>query len=84
MRAVVGACVAGQRPPSAPNIEQFVSMLQAHFLAYNIQFVVLELFESFFHCGVGDYAGCVDHAGPEEGSVEIVAAVVVVADLLFI
>jgi hypothetical protein len=42
------------------------------------------LFEALFFVDVGDNAGRVDHAGTEEPAVEVVTAVVVVANLFFV
>lgn len=58
--------------------------MEADLFAHDGEFVVLELFEGLFGMDVADYARGVDHARAEEGGVEVVAAVVVVAYLFFV
>lgn len=81
---VVGGGVFREGAPAAADIEEGVAGFESDFLADDGQFVVLQLFEGFFGCYGGDYAGGVDHARAEEPAVEVVAAVVVVADLFFV
>jgi hypothetical protein len=81
---VVDGGEAGECAPSAANVEHLLALLDANLLADNGHLVVLELLEALLLVDVGDDAGSVDHAWAEEPAVEIVAAVVVVADLLFV
>ena len=82
--AVVDARIFGQRAPATADVEQRLSRLQTNLLTYDGEFVVLQLLEGFLVVDVRDDARGIDHAGAEEPGVEIVAAVVVVADLFFV
>lgn len=84
MRAVLRAGVFGEGAPAAADVEEGFAGLESDFFADDGELVVLELFEGFFGVDVGDYAAGVDHAGAEEPAVEVVAAVIVVADLFFV
>lgn len=81
---VVGGSEFGKSAPPATNIEHSLALLKTDLLADNGKLVVLELFEAFLLVDVGDDTGGVDHARTEEPSVEVVASVVVVADLFFV
>lgn len=82
--AVLRAGVFGKGAPAAANVEEGFAGLERDLFADDGELVVLELFEGFFGVDVGDYAAGVDHTGAEEPAVEVVAAVVVVADLFFV
>lgn len=82
--AVVGARVFGQGAPSAANVEHALPALEPNLLAHHAQLVILQLLQAFFLGDVRDDARGIDHARTQEPAVEIVAAVVVVADLLFV
>lgn len=76
--------VRDEGAPPAANVEQRVFGLEAQFLAHDGEFVVLELFERLLLVGVADDARGVDHARAEEPLVKVVAAVIVVGDLLLV
>lgn len=82
--AVLRAGVFGEGAPAAADVEEGFAGAESDLLADDGELVVLELFEGFFGVDVGDDAAGVDHAGAEEPAVEVVAAVVVVADLFFV
>ena len=74
----------GQSTPTAANVEHLLALLEANLLANNSHLVVLKLLESLLLVNVGDDTGSVDHAWAKEPAVEVVAAVVVVSDLLLV
>ena len=82
--AVVLACETSESAPAAADVEHALILLQTDLLADHGQLIVLELLQGLLSVDVGDDTGGVDHAGPEKPAVEVVAAVVVVADLLLI
>ena len=82
--AVVGARVFCEGAPSAANVEHALPALEPNLLAHDAQLVILQLLQAFFLGDVRDDAGGVDHARTQEPAVEVVAAVVVVTDLLFV
>ena len=61
-----------------------LARLQPQFLAHQLQLVVLELLERLLPRRVADDTRRVDHARAEEPIVKVVAAVVVVADLVLV
>lgn len=82
--AVVDRSELGKRTPAAPDVEHGVARLQADLLTDDGQLVVLQLLERLLLIDVGDHARGVDHAWTQEPAIEVVTAVVVVADLLLI
>ena len=84
MSTILGAGEFGQCAPATADVEKGITGLEADFLTDDCQFVILELFESLFFVDVTNKTGGIDHAGAEEPAVEVVAAVVVVADLFFV
>lgn len=82
--AIVGRGEFGECTPAAANVEETLARFEADLLAHDGELVVLQLLERFFLCRVGDDAGSIDHAWAEEPAVEVITAVVVVADLLFV
>jgi hypothetical protein len=74
----------GECTPTAADVEHPLALLQADLLANNGHLVVLELLERLLLVDVGDDTRGVDHAWAEEPAVEVVTAVVVVADLLLV
>lgn len=81
---VVDGSEFGESTPAAANVEHLLALLDADLLADDGHFVVLELLESLLAVDVGNDTGSVDHAWTKEPAVEIITAVVVVSDLLFI
>ena len=81
---VVGRGELGEGTPTAADVEHLLALLKADLLANNSHLVVLELLESLLLVNVGDDTGSVDHAWAKEPAVEVVAAVVVVTDLLLV
>lgn len=84
LSAIVGRCELGKSTPTAAEIEHALASLEGNLLTDDGQLVVLELFKRLFLVDVRDDTGSVDHAGTEEPAVEVVTAVVVVADLLLV
>lgn len=84
MCAVLLAGKSCERPPSTAYVENFVAGLEVEFPADDLELVVLELLEGLVGAWGGDDAGCVYHARAEEERIEVVAAVIVVADLFFV
>ena len=76
--------VPRQRPPPAPDVQQRVVGVEPDLLAHHGQLVVLQLLQRLFFVDVADQPARVHHAWPKEPPVEVVAAVVVVAHLLFV
>jgi hypothetical protein len=74
----------GKGSPATANIEQLLALLELDLLADNGELVVLELLKGLLLVDIGDNARGVDHAWAQEPAVEVIAAVVVVADLLLI
>ena len=81
---VVDAGVFGEGAPAAADVEQGVALLQADLLADYGELVVLKLLEGLLVVDVRDNPAGVDHAWTEEPAIEVVTAVVVVADLFFV
>lgn len=52
--------------PAAADVEEPVLGLKIEFVAYEVELVVLQLFERLFPVDVHDDAGGVDHARAEE------------------
>lgn len=84
MSSILGAGKFRQCAPAAADVKKRIAGLETNFLTDNCQLVVLELFETLFFVNVADKTGSVDHAGTEEPTVEVIAPVVVVADLFFV
>ena len=82
--AKVNAGELGKSSPSAANIEHSLAALEINLLADNGELVVLELLKGLLSVDVGDDARSVNHAWAEEPSVEVITAVVVVADLFLV
>lgn len=81
---IVDTGEAGEGTPAAADVEQSLALLEVSLLANNGKLVILELLESLLLVGVRDDTGSVDHARAEEPGVEVITAVIVVADLLLI
>lgn len=81
---IVDTGEAGEGTPAAADVEQSLAFLEVSLLANNGKLVILELLESLLLVGVRDDTGSVDHARAEEPGVEVITAVIVVADLLLI
>ena len=84
VRAVVGGRVLGERAPAAADVEHALAAAESDLLAHDAEFIVLQLLERLFLFDVGNDSGGVGHARAEKPAVEVVAAVVVVAHLLFV
>lgn len=82
--SVVDTSKAGEGTPATANIQKRLALLQTNLFAHDSQLVVLELLEAFLLVDVGDDARGVNHAGTQEPGVKVIAAVVVVANLLLI
>lgn len=82
--AIVDRSVLGQGTPATAKVQNGVARLKTNLLANNGKLVVLELLKSLLFVDVTDQTGGVDHARTQEPSVEVVASVVVVADLFLI
>ena len=76
--------VTAECAPAAANVKKCFPLLETNFLADHSHFVILKLFEAFFAVDVRDDTGCINHAWAEEPSVEIIATVIVISDLLFV
>lgn len=81
---VVNRSVLGKSTPAATKIKDRVARLEANLLAHHRKFVVLQLLKRLFPVNIADQTGGINHAGPQEPSVEVVTPVVVVTDLLLI
>ena len=84
LSTVVGGSELGESTPAAAEVEHAITSLKSNLLADNGQLVVLQFLKGLFLVDVGDYTRSVDHARAEEPGVEVVTAVIVVADLLLI
>lgn len=84
MCTVFGRSELGQGAPATADIEHPLALLQTDLLANNSHLVVLELLERLLAVDIGDDARGIDHSRAEEPAVEVVAAVIVVAHLLFV
>lgn len=84
MGAVVDRSILGKSTPTTAQVKDLVARLNANLLANNSQLVVLELLKGLLLVDVADDTRGIDHAGAKEPSVEVVAAVVVVTDLLLV
>ena len=84
LSTVVGGSELGESTPATAKVEHAITSLKSNFLADNGQLVVLQFLKGLFLVDVGDYTRSVDHARAEEPGVEVVTAVIVVADLLLI
>ena len=82
--AVVDRGETGQGTPTASNVEKGLVLLEVNLFADNGQLVVLELLEGLLLVSVGNDTTGVDHARAKEETVEVITAVVVVADLLLV
>ena len=80
----VDAGEASQGTPAAADIKQGLALLETDLLADDGELVVLELLQRLLLVDVRDDTRGVDHAGAEEPAVEVVAAVVVVTNLLLV
>jgi hypothetical protein len=81
---VVGASIFSKRTPATADIEHPLSGLQLNFLADDAEFIILDLLKRLLAVDVGDDARCIDHARPKKPAVEVVATVIVVANLFFV
>jgi len=84
LSTVVGGSELGESTPATAEVEHAITSLKSNLLADNGQLVVLQFLKGLFLVDVGDYTRSVDHARAEEPGVEVVTAVIVVADLLLI
>ena len=84
LSTVVGRSELGEGTPATAEVEHAVTSLESNLLADNGQLVVLQFLKSLFLVDVGDDTRSVDHARAEEPRVEVITAVVVVADLLLV
>ena len=80
----VDAGEASQGAPAAADIKQGLALLETDLLADDGELVVLELLQRLLLLDVRDDTRGVDHARAKEPTVEVVAAVVVVTNLLLI
>ena len=81
---IVDRSVLSQSTPATAKVKNSVARLKTDLLANNGKFVVLQLLESLFPVDITDQTGGVDHTGTQEPSIEVIASVVVVTDLLLI
>lgn len=84
MSAVVLGGKACEGSPSAAEIKHAVTLLEANLGAHDLEFVVLKLLERLFLMDVRDNTRSVNHAGAQEPGVEVVASIVMIADLLLV
>jgi hypothetical protein len=84
MSAKVLRSKAGERSPATSEIKHLVARLQVNLGTDDLELVVLKLLESLLLRDVGDDTGSVNHARAQEPTVEVITAVVVIADLLLI
>lgn len=84
LSTVVGRSELGEGTPATAEVEHAVTSLKGNLLADDGEFVVLQLLEGLFLVDFRDDTRGVDHARAEEPRVEVVTAVVVVADLLLV
>lgn len=84
MSTVVGASIFGKCTPATADIEHPVSGLQFNFLADDAEFIILDLLKGLLAVDVGDNPRRIDHARPKKPAVEVVATVIVVANLFFV
>ena len=82
--SVIFGRVGDERTPSTTNVEHPVAFLEVELFTNHVELVVLELLEGLHAVDVGYNTGGVDHTRAEEPRVEVVASVVVVADLIFV
>jgi len=81
---VVLGGVGNEGTPAAANVEHAVAWAEFKLLADELELVVLKFFECLLTGSVADDAGGVDHTRPKEPAVEVVAAVVMLSDLVVI
>lgn len=74
----------GKSSPSAADVEHSLALLEIDLLADNGELVVLKLLKGLLLVDVGDDTRGVDHTWAKEPAVEVIASVVMVADLLLI
>ena len=74
----------GQSSPPASNIKHSLVLLEVNLLANDGKLVILKLLKSLLLGDVGNNAGGVNHTWAKEPSVEIIASVIVISDLLLI
>lgn len=84
IRPIILRRMSHQRPPSTPNVQHPISGFQAQLLAHHRHLVVLQFLERLHAVDILDQARGVDHPRSEEPRVKVVAAVVVVPDLVFV
>lgn len=82
--AVVLTGKTGEGAPTAAKIEHGVALLEINLLADHGKLVVLELLEGFLLVDIRNDTRGVDHARAKEPAVKVIAAVVVVTDLLLV
>lgn len=70
--------------PTTADVEEALALLEVDLLANDGHLVVLELLESLLLGNVGDDTRGVDHTRAQEPAVEVITAVVVIADLLLV
>lgn len=73
-----------QSTPATSDIKHALILLQINLLAYDGKLVILKFFKSFLLVDVGDNTGGVNHTWAEEPSIEIIASIIVISDLLLI
>lgn len=81
---IVNGSVFGESTPATAKVEDSITRLEADLFTHNGQFVILELFQSLLPVDITDQARGVDHTRAQEPGIEVVAAVVVVTDLLLV
>ena len=74
----------GKSSPSAANVEHSLALLKIDLLADNGELIVLKLLKCLLLVDVGDDTRGVDHAWAKEPAVEVIASIVMVADLFLI
>lgn len=84
MGTIVDRSILSQSTPATAKVQNRVARLKTDLLANNGKLVVLQLLESFFPVDVTDHTGGINHTGTQEPSVEVIASVVVITDLLLI
>lgn len=84
LSTVVDTGKAGKGTPAAADVEKALARLEVNLFAHNSQLVVLELLEGLLRFDVRDDTRGVNHAGTKEPAVEVITAVVMITNLLFI
>lgn len=74
----------GERSPAAANVQDFLAGLETNFFADDGHLVVLQLLEGLLLVDIRDDARGVNHARTEEPTVEVVATIIMIPNLLFV